>query len=63
MMKKFLGYSLLLMLLACSGTPKIQFTATSFDFGDQKQGEKLKHVFEFTNAGTSTLVIEKVKAG
>lgn len=53
----FIAYS------ACSGTPRIAFDTLEHDFGDQKQGLQIKHKFTFSNKGTSTLIIEKVKAG
>lgn len=42
--------------------PRIKFKETSFNFGQVKQGQVLTHVFEFTNEGNETLVIEKVRS-
>lgn len=41
--------------------PQIKFDGEVKDFGKAKQGEVLEHVFRFTNAGDSTLVINKVR--
>ena len=41
-----------------AGGPVITFKETTFDFGDIKDGEVVNHTFEFTNTGTSPLVIE-----
>ncbi len=45
------------------GAPKIQFEATTFDFGRVKSGELVKHQFVFTNTGTATLEITDVHPG
>ncbi|MBQ7551545.1 MAG: DUF1573 domain-containing protein [Bacteroidales bacterium] len=42
--------------------PKIVFEETTYDFGTIIQGEKLTHVFVFTNEGKSDLVIHSAKA-
>lgn len=39
----------------------ISFKEVEFDFGKIKQGETVKHVFEFTNTGTNPLILENVK--
>lgn len=39
----------------------ISFKEVEFDFGKIKQGETVKHVFEFTNTGSNPLVLENVK--
>jgi hypothetical protein len=43
-----------------AGQPKIKFKEEIWNFGKVKQGEALAHEFVFTNAGDTTLVIEKV---
>lgn len=35
------------------------FVDTTYDFGDIKQGEKVKHQFKFTNTGDHDLIIVK----
>ena len=54
---------IVLFAITCKGQPKMQFDEKHHDFGDQKIEQKLKHTFTFKNIGTSTLIIEKVKAG
>lgn len=39
----------------------ISFKEVEFDFGKIKQGETVKHVFEFTNTGSNPLILENVK--
>lgn len=59
----FLGLFFVLSLVgmaAGSGTPKIKFKESSYDFGKIKQGEIARHEFVFTNEGDDTLKIEKV---
>lgn len=53
---------LLFVSISLSGDkgPQIKFDGEVKDFGKIKQGEVLNHVFQFTNAGDSTLVINKV---
>jgi len=40
---------------------KITFDETTYDFGTVPSGEKVKHVFKFTNTGNEPLVIENAK--
>ncbi len=40
----------------------IKFTETSFNFGEIKQGDTVKHDFEFTNTGNSELLILEAEA-
>lgn len=42
-------------------TTSISFDETSFDFGDAKEGEKVKHAYKFTNTGSEPLVISNAK--
>jgi hypothetical protein len=42
------------------GQAKIEFSETSFDFGNVKSGEKVSHRFIFKNTGTSDLIIKNV---
>ena len=44
-------------------SPAITFDELSHNFGESFQNTKLKHSFKFKNAGSSELIIEKVKAG
>ena len=39
--------------------PKIFSVEPVFDFGEVRQGEKVEHVFELRNTGTTDLVIKK----
>lgn len=41
--------------------PKFQFKENEFDFGTIKEGEVVKHVFEFTNTGKSDLLISDAR--
>lgn len=38
----------------------IEFNEKSIDFGDITQGDKVEHIFEFTNTGDTPLVISNV---
>jgi len=40
---------------------KIEFQESVFEFGELKEGEKIKNVFVFTNTGTEPLVISQAK--
>lgn len=42
--------------------PDIQFSETSFDFGDIKAGDKVQHTFKVTNNGKAPLVLRKVRS-
>ena len=42
-------------------TTSIEFAEEAFDFGTITQGEKVNHVFKFTNTGESDLVIVSAK--
>ncbi|MFC4873763.1 DUF1573 domain-containing protein [Negadavirga shengliensis] len=42
--------------------PVISFEASSKDFGDITQGDKVEHVFKFENTGKSPLIISNVAA-
>ena len=37
--------------------PEITFEATTFDFGDIKQGDVVEHIFTFENTGNQPLII------
>ena len=70
-MKKLLFLSALLIGLSTNsllaqiefGTegPLIVFEDDSHDFGEIKQGDKVSHVFEFKNNGTTPLILSDVK--
>jgi hypothetical protein len=60
-------YSVLLVLtffqlsvLAQTKGPALVVKEDYFDFGDIKQGAVVEHVFQFTNTGDSTLLLQKV---
>lgn len=40
--------------------PEIKFDEESHDFGDITQGDRVEHVFAFTNVGTEPLVLSRV---
>jgi hypothetical protein len=42
--------------------PVMTFDEKEFDFGDINQGDKVSHVFEFTNTGDADLVITDARA-
>lgn len=42
--------------------PAFTFDEMQFDFGTINSGEKVTHVFSFTNSGTADLIISQVKA-
>ena len=46
---------------SASGKARAAFKATSHDFGKIKQGDILTYEFVFTNAGDTTLVIDRVE--
>ena len=55
------------MLIFLSGSlafaaPILQANELKYDFGEVFQGEKVRHVFEFVNAGDETLKIERVRS-
>lgn len=47
---------------AQSAAPKIEFSATTHDFGKVPEGETVRHVFKATNKGRATLKIENVRS-
>jgi hypothetical protein len=47
---------------SASGTGKIEFAEAAFDFGQVKEGETVEHVYTFTNAGTSPVILSQVSA-
>ena len=42
--------------------PVMSFEQTEYDFGTVKQGEVVNHTFEFTNTGSTPLIIENASA-
>ena len=42
-------------------TTTIAFSETTFDFGEVDEGEKVSHVYKFTNTGNEPLVISNAK--
>ena len=40
---------------------KIEFTETSYDFGEIKQGDVVEHTFVFKNIGDNDLILKNVK--
>lgn len=47
---------------ACFAAPVMQVESSKFDFGEVFQGEKVPHVFTFTNAGDEVLKIDRVRS-
>jgi len=43
--------------------PQLTFDEDRFDFGQINQGDKVTHIFKFTNTGKSPLIITNAKAG
>ncbi|MFT5640292.1 MAG: hypothetical protein ACI9A7_000389 [Cyclobacteriaceae bacterium] len=41
--------------------PKITFSESTFEFGEISQGDRVEHIFEYTNTGTSPLVLASVR--
>jgi len=50
-----------LLLRGFDNSPSIVFDSTTKDFGKVTEGEKLKHIFKFTNKGTATLEINSAE--
>jgi len=44
-----------------TGGPVISFEKKSHDFGDIVQGDKVEHIFKFTNAGNEPLIITNIQ--
>ena len=42
-------------------TTTMEFPETTFDFGEVDEGEKVSHVYKFTNTGSEPLVISNAK--
>ena len=40
----------------------IQYIATEYDFGQVREGEKVKHTYEFKNTGDADLLLQNVTA-
>ncbi|MDX5438780.1 MAG: DUF1573 domain-containing protein [Pontibacter sp.] len=48
--------------VADENAPVMTFEQTEYDFGTIKQGETVEHTFEFTNTGSTPLIIENASA-
>lgn len=44
------------------GAAEITFATSVYEFGEVKEGEKVEHIFKFTNTGKSPLIISNVSA-
>ena len=44
------------------GTAKLKFEETTHDFGNIMQGEKVTHIFKYTNTGDANLIIADIKS-
>lgn len=65
-MKNYLFFILLFMLLpviSCDAKAVAVFEETIHDFGKVARESSVRHTFKFRNAGNTTLVIERIKAG
>ena len=54
---------LILPVISCDARSVVVFDETIHDFGKISKDSTYKYSFNFKNAGTSTLVIERIKAG
>ena len=59
-MKKILFLLILLLPSPAFADPLINFESETHNFGKVKQGELLEYTFEFANAGTKDLIIERI---
>ena len=63
---RYLARLVVLWLFISSGTcfaaPVFNVDSTRFDFGEVFQGEKVPHVFKFTNDGDEVLKIDRVRS-
>lgn len=63
---KNLFFSLLFLMISgiafsqAADSVAFKFNEKKFDFGDITQGQKVEHIFKFTNAGVKPLVISNV---
>ncbi len=62
-MRKYGIFLLILGLLYCNGSPKIEFDYPSHFLGDIQTNSEGKHVFTFKNTGSGTLTIKKIQPG
>jgi hypothetical protein len=46
-----------------TGTPAVELSETTFDFGVVREGNDYIHAFKIRNTGTGVLVIRKVLPG
>lgn len=53
---------LFVMSSACFAAPEMLVESSKFDFGEIFQGEKVPHVFKFTNTGDEVLKIDRVRS-
>ncbi|MBN2403486.1 MAG: DUF1573 domain-containing protein [Spirochaetes bacterium] len=59
----YILFAFMFLIISCLGKPRIEFNELIHDFGDVKQNSELSHIFLFKNTGSSTLSIDKIKAG
>ncbi len=52
-----------LVAASCDSKSKIVFDTTTHNFGKVKTESTLTHTFTFTNNGTATLVIDRIRSG
>ena len=57
------SFVMLVCFAPCAvAAPDLQAKTPTFDFGEVYQGEKVPHVFEFSNEGDENLVIDRVRS-
>jgi len=57
-----LAIALLTLASTALAAPRVTTTEKNFDFGNLYQGDKVTHVFSFTNDGDAPLEIDKVRS-
>ena len=68
-MKKIIAAAVVTLAIGVTGlsaaqevkAPKISAREVKYDFGKVVQGTQVSHVFEITNSGNDTLIIEQVQ--
>lgn len=60
-MRKLMLIVMIPTMLFCNGKPKIKFESLIHDFGKQAQNQELKYIFNFSNSGEGTLLIDKIQ--
>ena len=61
-MKRMILIIMLLLPSVAFAAPSLKFAADVHDFGKVNEDDQLEFSFEFENAGTDDLIIQKVQA-